>query len=45
MAGDLAPGGLLREAEVAPTAQAAVAVAVASDALEAAAARRHGRRG
>ena len=40
MAGDWAPGGLLREAEVAPTAQAAVTVVAASEALEAAAARR-----
>ena len=44
MAGDLAPGGLLREAEVAPAAQAAVTVAVASEALEVAAARRRGQR-
>ena len=44
MSGDLAPGGLLREVEVAPTAQAAVTVAAASEALEAAAARRRGRR-
>ena len=45
MAGDLAPGSLLWEAEVAPTAQAAVTVAVASEALEAVAARRRGWRG
>ena len=45
MAGDSAPGDLLREAEVAPAAQEAVTVAAASEALEMAAAWRRGRRG
>ena len=40
MAGDEASGGLLREVESVLTAQAAVTVATASEALEAVAARR-----
>ena len=44
MAADLAPGGLLLKAEAAPPVQAEVMVTTASKALEAAAARRRGRR-